>query len=231
MARIEKINQKQTEELFMLLFASEKRKDLTLSLFNALNETEYENPDDILVKDIEGTLFVMTKDNHYFMLVDAVNVWNEDLFLNPNIPLKFVLYTRKIYEQYLRENHLNWFSTRPIYFPTPKYYCLYNGIENRDKIETLRLSDAYENKEHAPMEAIVHVFNLEKKQPKLNKCKALIDYGHFISKLNENQNKYSDIKQLVDKTLEDMAEDFMFYDIFEQEKDKVIEILREEYSD
>ena len=59
----------------------------------------------------------------------------------------------------------------------------------------------------------------------------MIDYGRFISKLNKNKDKYSDIKQLVDKTLEDMTEDFMLYEILEQDKDKVVEILRSEYSD
>lgn len=231
MARIEKINQKETEELFMLIFANEKRKDLTLSLFNVLNETDYKDTDDIIVKDIEGTLFVITKDGCGFMLVDAVNVWNKDLFLNPNIPLKFVLYTRKIYEEYLHEHHFNWFSTRKVYFPRPRYFCFYNGIENRNATEILKLSDSYESNEPAQIEAKVHLFNLEKKQEKLEKCKALIDYGRFISKLNKNKEKYSDIKLLVDKTLEDMTDDFMLHEIFNQDKDRVVEILQEEYSD
>ncbi len=231
MARIEKINQKQTEELFMYIFGSESRKNLTLSLFNLLNETDYKDPNDIEVKDMEGTLFVITKDGSHFMLVDAVNAWNEDKFLNLNMPLKFVIYTRKIYAEYLHKKHANWFSTHAIHFPIPKFYCFYNGLEKYEAEQTLKLSDSYENKESVQMEATVHLFNLEKNQPKLEKCKPLIDYGHFIHKLNENRNKYSDIEKLIDKTLEEMPDDFSLYEILEHEKEEVTKILLEEYSD
>ena len=42
-----KINRRYKDRLFYALFGSEERKRLTLELYNAINQTDYDNPDDL----------------------------------------------------------------------------------------------------------------------------------------------------------------------------------------
>ena len=47
-----KINRRYKDRLFYALFGSEERKRLTLELYNAINQTDYDNPDDLQLNTI-----------------------------------------------------------------------------------------------------------------------------------------------------------------------------------
>ncbi|MGO5207936.1 hypothetical protein ACTQ5A_11700, partial [Bacillota bacterium LCP21S3_F9] len=47
--------------VFRTLFGSEERKRLTLELYNAINQTDYDNPDDLQLNTIEDVVYMGMK--------------------------------------------------------------------------------------------------------------------------------------------------------------------------
>ena len=51
-------NQEYKDRLFSFVFGSEEHKEWTLSLYNAINGTHYDNPDDISIETIRQVLYM-----------------------------------------------------------------------------------------------------------------------------------------------------------------------------
>ena len=49
------------------------------------------------------------------------------LFGYPNMPLRGILYSARLFSKYIKANKLNIYSEKLIKIPTPQYYVLYNG--------------------------------------------------------------------------------------------------------
>ena len=63
-----KINRRYKDRLFYALFGSEERKRLTLELYNAINQTDYDNPDDLQINTIEDVVYMGMKNDVSFLL-------------------------------------------------------------------------------------------------------------------------------------------------------------------
>lgn len=62
---------------------------------------------------------------------------------NPNMPLRGLMYFGRLYDKYMKQQGLNLYSRTLLKIPTPKYFVLYNGDDDKpDRIE-LKLSDAF----------------------------------------------------------------------------------------
>ena len=53
------INRKYKNDLFVFLFG--RHKDLALSLYNAMNNTSYDNPEEIIFNTIEDFIYIGRK--------------------------------------------------------------------------------------------------------------------------------------------------------------------------
>ena len=70
-----KINRRYKDRLFYALFGSEERKRLTLELYNAINQTDYDNPDDLQLNTIEDVVYMGMKNDVSFLLAsDRANI-------------------------------------------------------------------------------------------------------------------------------------------------------------
>lgn len=66
------INREYKDRLFKLIFRS--KKDL-LELYNALNDTAYENPEDIIVNMLEDAVYMGMKNDISFLIQDVLNLY------------------------------------------------------------------------------------------------------------------------------------------------------------
>jgi len=72
----------------------------------------------------------------------------------------------------------------------------YNGREKRSAIETLKLSDAFEDNTEEPMlELICTVYNINHgmNEKLMDKCAVLMQYSQFIDKVREYEKEDSEI--------------------------------------
>ena len=87
------------DRLFSFVFGNEAHKEWTLSLYNAINDTHYDNPDDISIETIRQVLYMGMHNDVAFLISDEINLYEQQSTPNPNMPLRLLQYTANIYER------------------------------------------------------------------------------------------------------------------------------------
>ena len=180
------INGEYKDKLFCLLFGREEYKDNILSLYNALNNTNYMNTDDIEITTIEDTLYIKMKNDVSFLIDSYLSLWEQQSTFNPNMPIRGLMYYGNLYNSYISDRGLNIYGSSLVKIPTPKYIVFYNGTTNRKPVEKLKLSDAFmQEDESHEFEWTATMVNLNqgKNDELLSKCKVLSDYMTLINKI------------------------------------------------
>ena len=222
-----KTNRKYKDRLFQLLFGSEKYKENTLSLYNALNGTAYTNVEDIEIYTIDDVIYIDMKNDVAFILDSEMNLWEHQSTYNPNMPLRGLLYFGKLYDKYVIDTYRDIYRNKLVTLPTPKYIVFYNGEEERPAIEKLKLSDAFMKKD-AGMDfewsAIVINLNHPEIDPNLLACKALAEYIAFVKKVQSHKQS-SNLTEAINKAVDACIKEDILKDILLQHKAEVIELV------
>ena len=93
------VNNNHKDRLFIKLFGSPENKDSMLSLYNALNDTEYSDVDALELYTIEDVIFLGMKNDIGYILDGYLSLWEHQSTKNPNMPLRGFLYHAKMYEK------------------------------------------------------------------------------------------------------------------------------------
>ncbi len=64
---------KHKDRLFRFILGNPEHKEWTLSLYNALNDSHYTNPEDIEFNTIEDVIYMGMKNDVSFLVTDAMN--------------------------------------------------------------------------------------------------------------------------------------------------------------
>ena len=120
-------NRKYKDSLFRMVF--QKKSDL-LELYNAINGTEYTNPDELEINTLENVLYITKKNDVSFIIDCTMNLYEHQSSYNPNMPLRGLVYFSKQYNKYVEQRKLNLFSTALQKIPTPKFVVFYNGLRD-----------------------------------------------------------------------------------------------------
>lgn len=200
-----KTNRKYKDRLFRLIFADEKNKKNTLSLYNMLNNSSYENEEDLEITTIEDVLYIKMKNDLSFIIADTMNLYEQQSSHNPNMPLRGFLYFGNLYEKYLDTNGLTLHTNSQVKIPTPNYIVFYNGVDARPATEKLYLSDAFQipdTRNEFEWTATVINLNHPDNRSLLNRCKPLNDYTTLVSKIQQ-YSKTMSLKQAINKAVDD----------------------------
>lgn len=203
-----KTNRKYKDRLFRLIFADEKNKKNTLSLYNMLNNSSYENVDDLEMTTIEDVLYIKMKNDLSFIIADTMNLYEQQSTHNPNMPLRGFLYFGSLYEKYLDTNSLTLHVKSQVKIPTPNYIVFYNGVDVRPATEKLYLSSAFQipdNRGEFEWTATVINLNHPDNIRLLNRCKPLSDYTFLVSRIQKYQKTMS-VKKAINKAVDDCIE-------------------------
>ena len=73
------------DRLFRLVF--QDKKDL-LSLYNAVNKSSYENPEELQILTLENMIYLKMKNDISFLLGDILNLYEHQSTDNPNMPVR-----------------------------------------------------------------------------------------------------------------------------------------------
>lgn len=200
-----KADRKYKDRLFRLIFAGEKNKKNTLSLYNMLNNSSYENEEDLEITTIEDVLYIKMKNDLSFIIADTMNLYEQQSTHNPNMPLRGFLYFGNLYEKYLDTNGLTLHTNSQVKIPTPNYIVFYNGVDARPAAEKLYLSDAFQtpdNRNEFEWTATVLNLNHPDNRTLISRCKPLSDYTILVSKIQQ-YSKTMSLKQAVNKAVDD----------------------------
>ena len=137
------VQKKYRDALFRRIF---NEKPVLLELYNALNQTDYDDADELIFYTIDDVIYLGYKNDVSFIVRGTLNLYEHQSTLNPNMPICGLIYFGKQYESYIKQNNLNIYGKKLLSLPFPQFVIFYNGVEpledNKDYIE-LHLSDAF----------------------------------------------------------------------------------------
>ena len=172
------------DRLFHMLFSD---KAALLSLYNALNGTDYDNPDDLTITTLENAIYMGMHNDVSCILFSEINLYEQQASLCPNIAFRSLLYIADTLRGLTVDNDI--YSSTIIPLPTPHFVTFYNGVDPMKEDEmVLNLSDAYEVPTDQPeLELTVRVLNINPgyNEVLLESCTILKQYMQFITKVRE----------------------------------------------
>ncbi len=131
-------NQKYKDSVFRMLYSDKAR---LLELYNAMNGTNYDNPDDLEITTLEGNTFLNMKNDVSFVLDFYLSLYEHQSSPCPNIPLRDLFYVASIYRKLVPIEHT--YKTQALQIPTPKFVVFYNGVKQLEDVSVYKLSDLF----------------------------------------------------------------------------------------
>ena len=229
-----RINDKHKDRLFCYIFGREENKKWTLELFNAMNNSQIADPNDIQIFTIENFLYMGMHNDVAFIIQDTLDSYEQQSTFNPNMPIRQLIYIAKLYEKFINTNKYNIYSRSQVYLPKPKLAVFYNGKENIPDM-TLHLSDAFKNIDDGVEPDItvdVRMVNINYANNKeiLDKCKPLKEYSWLIDRIRYHCI-YNDVLDAVNLALDKMNSDFLIKPFLMSNKSEVMNMLFTEYNE
>ena len=177
--KIPAANRQYKDTVFRMLFSE---KENLLSLYNAVTGNAYQNADDLKIVTLENAIYMGMKNDLAFMLETNIYLYEHQSTLNPNIPLRDLIYIGIEYQQYVNNKSLYSSSLQKI--PAPKFMVFYNGTDAVDDRVELRLSNAYEHLAGEPdLELKVLMLNVNEGHNKelMEQCQTLKEYAIYVA--------------------------------------------------
>ena len=203
-------NREVKSDVFSMLMMEKK---YALQVYNAVNNTNYENPEDIQIFRLEKGISLSMRNDASLILDMYLNIYEHQSTYSPNMPLRSLLYLAEMYKILVKDKDL--YGRTLIKIPTPKFVVFYNGTEERPSVETLRLSDAFIHITDTPdLELVCTVYNINlgKNGEFLKKCPVLAEYMQFIDEIRQNERTGDErpIEKAIDWCIEhDILREFL----------------------
>ena len=216
------------DTLFRMLYRNKKR---LLSLFNAVNGTHYDNPDDLTITTLEGVLYLGMKNDVSCIIDMMMQLYEHQSTVNPNMPLRNLFYVSDLLQKYIYEEGLDIYSRKQIKIPTPKFVVFYNGDEEQPERKEIRLSKAFSaNTGETNMELVVLQININKGQNEELKaaCKTLQEYAEFTERAREHR-KEMELEDAIRTTIDECIRDGILKDFLLKNKAEVYHMCLYEF--
>ncbi len=222
------------DRLFRAIFSDPDHKDWLLSLYNAVNGSNYTNVNDLEVTTLEDVIYMKMKNDISFIFNNQMSLYEHQSTYSPNLPLRGFMY----YAELLRTRYHNQkiYSSSRIKIATPSYIVFYNGDQNIGEQKVLKLSDSFEvpvkNQEEI-YEWTCTMLNINKgKNLKLvESCQALQDYVEYVSIVKENRRAGLNLNDAVEKALDLAVEQKFLNGYFERHRARIKTMSLTEYDE
>ena len=228
------MNREYRDRLFKFIFGNPEHKEWTLSLYNALNGTNYSNPEEIEFTTLNDAVYMNMKNDVSFLVSETMNFWEQQSTFNPNIPMRIFIYAGMIYAKYIEvtdEYHL--YSSKQQKLPAPKCICFYNGTRKSEEKTVLKLSDSFPEGSDPDIEVKVTMINVNygQSQALMKNCQPLYDYSWFVDKVRQNQKLFGNMDKAVEMALSEMPENSVLKAFLLSNKAEVKRMCITEYNE
>ena len=248
------VQKKYRDALFRRIF---NEKSVLLELYNALNQTDYDDADELIFYTIDDVIYLGYKNDVSFIVRGTLNLYEHQSTLNPNMPIRGLIYFGKQYESYIKQNNLNIYGKKLLSLPFPQFVIFYNGIEplenDKDYME-LHLSDAFEYAKQTPVEtnvvsnstvqntsgsfstrpclectARIYNINYGHNQELMARCRTLEEYSILIGRISSNVRNGIPLEQAADTAVQECIRDGILQDFLIKHRSEVVGMLLEEF--
>lgn len=172
--------------IFVDLF--ENNKNGLLEIMNAILGTEFNDAKDLEIVTIKDKFFVTMYNDIAFICTGILNLYEHQSTINPNMPLRLLCYVAEEYQNIVNREHKNIYGKKLQKIPTPKFVVFYNGINDVEDRQILKLSDAFLNTYCEPdldLSVLMININYGHNDKLMKKCQLLENYSKFIDVVKE----------------------------------------------
>ena len=227
-------NPKYKDSLFRWIFGKddEKGKKRLLELYNALNDSTYSDPNALEVTTLEDVIYISMKNDLSFLIDSKMNLFEEQSTLNPNMPLRGLMYFSRLYQVWLTKQDKDLYGRTLVKIPTPKYIVFYIGEPEIDDIVKLKLSDAFIVPDGSgEFEWIATMININEGHNNSlgKKCKPLYDYISYIARIRKNMKNGMEKHQAISDAIEWAIQNDLLGGFFAEQKAEVEDVSLTEF--
>lgn len=208
-------NREYKSDVFSMLLED---KENALLLYNALNDSDYSNPNEVEICTLEKGISLTVRNDASFVIDSSLNIYEHQSTVCPNMPLRSLIYVANHLEKRIKQQRLNLFGHTLVKIPTPKFIVFYNGKENQPEKCEYKLSDCFEKETDNPqleLKCIVYNINKGNNAELLNRCGFLKEYMIFIDYVRyyydeKNLSLGDAIEHAIDRCIdENVLEEFL----------------------
>ena len=218
------------DRLFKFVFNDKKK---LLSLYNALNHSDYKDENALEINTLEDFIYMRMKNDLSFVLDSDMCLYEHQSTFNPNMPLRGLFYFADLLQQFVTEKGYNIYGSTLVKIPSPRFVVFYNGDDSIPERSILKLSDAFENKVKSgclEVEALLLDVNLGKNQELMRSCSYLQDYTTFVGKVKEYK-EYSDLDTAIDKAMDYCIRHNIMKELLVKHKAEVARLIFREFDE
>ena len=219
------------DRLFKFIFGNPENKQWTLSLYNAINGTEYMNPDDIQFNTIGDAVYMRMKNDVSFIISFEMNLWEHQSTYNPNMPMRFLIYGGRLYEKFIATSDYYQYSSTLQPVPRPVCMCFYNGTKDEAERDVQKFSNAYEGDGDIKVKVNMLNINYGKNQQLMDACEPLKEYAWLVDAVRKHQNEKMDLDASIDMALDETPEEFVIKSFLLENRAEVKSMFLTEYNE
>mgnify|MGYP004645717025 CR=1 FL=1 len=224
---------RQTKDILFRLVFGDDRQAL-LQLYNVLHGTAYTDPHELQIVTLDNAIYISRKNDLAFLLAGSINMYEHQSTLNPNMPVRFLIYLAQEYQLLVESTDRSLYGSELIPLPTPQCVVFYNGTADTPDEYKLRLSSAFSNQDVEPaVEVVVKVININygHNEHLMQGCGLLSQYAQFVAATREYANNYDNREEAMNAAIEYCIGHGILEDILRKHRSQVLGSLLEEFDE
>ena len=232
------VNRIYKDRLYKMIFND---KSELLKLYNAINGTHYDDPAMLTITTLDNAIY-MTMENDLSFIIDiSLALYEQQSTVNPNLPLRFLMYITDIYSAYTKD--MNIYGSKKVQIPLPSFVIFYNGVKSQPDRTEFLLSELFHPTTDQPaleLKAVMLNINKGHNQELMNACHTLRDYSEYVARIRTYSAEMP-LTDAVEKAItecihENILRDFLLKNraeakamsIYEYDEEKTLRMFREE---
>ena len=219
-------NRNYKDTVFRMLFSD--RKNL-LSLYNAVNQSDYKNPEELEIVTLENAIYMGMKNDLAFIMDTNLYLYEHQSTYNPNMPLRDLFYIFSEYQKLVDKKSL--YSSTLQKIPAPNFIEFYNGSTAIADCTELRLSSAFEHLSGEPkLELIVTVLNVNDghNAELMQHCNTLNEYAQYVARVRHYASDMP-LNQAVKRAVDECIREGILAEFLTRNRNEVISMSIFEY--
>ena len=232
------VNRIYKDRLYKMIFND---KSELLKLYNAINGTHYDDPAMLTITTLDNAIY-MTMENDLSFIIDMrLALHEQQSTVNPNLPLRFLMYITDIYSAYTKD--MNIYGSKKVQIPLPSFVIFYNGVKSQPDRTEFLLSELFHPTTDQPaleLKAVMLNINKGHNQELMNACHTIRDYSEYVARIRTYSAEMP-LTDAVEKAItecihENILRDFLLKNraeakamsIYEYDEEKTLRMFREE---
>ena len=232
------VNRIYKDRLYKMIFND---KSELLKLYNAINGTHYDDPAMLTITTLDNAIY-MTMENDLSFIIDMrLALYEQQSTVNPNLPLRFLMYITDIYSAYTKD--MNIYGSKKVQIPLPSFVIFYNGVKSQPDRTEFLLSELFHPTTDQPaleLKAVMLNINKGHNQELMNACHTLRDYSEYVARIRTYSAEMP-LTDAVEKAItecihENILRDFLLKNraeakamsIYVYDEEKTLRMFREE---